>query len=163
MLKLISHPNVVDLVEVLENKKKIYIVMELIRNGDLFEYIKERRILPESEVALISYQVLQTLRYLHQCGIVHRDIKPENIMVQKHERFDRIENVKLADFGLSKLVGPTDLCYDACGTLGYVAPEVLKKEGYGKEVDLWSVAVMMYLMLSGLLPFDGKGKRDVYR
>ena len=70
--------------------------------------------------------------------------------------------MKLTDFGLSKLVGPKEQCRDACGTLGYVAPEVLKNEGYGKEVDLWGVAVIMYLMLSGAMPFDGKGKKEVY-
>jgi calcium/calmodulin-dependent protein kinase I len=84
---------------------------------------------------------------------MHRDIKPENILLSETSGYP---TVKLIDFGLSRLVGPTDNCNVACGTLGYVAPEVLKEGGYGKQVDIWSIGIVLHLMLRGILPFESK-------
>ena len=94
--------------------------------------------------------------YLHMVGIVHRDIKPENIIITKGKHGE--PTVKLIDFGLSRLIGPSDTCTVPCGTLAYVAPEVLKMKGYHREVDIWSLGVVLYLMLRGRLPFNSKDK-----
>jgi serine/threonine protein kinase len=87
------------------------------------------------------------------CGIVHRDLKPENILVDVNEKTNTVTKVKLADFGLSKIVMPNELMFDSCGTPAYVAPEVLFKKGYYKEVDIWSTGVILYTMISRSLPF----------
>ncbi|CAN0475927.1 unnamed protein product, partial [Hapterophycus canaliculatus] len=89
-------------------------------------------------------------------GIVHRDLKPENILCG-----DRIEDIKIADFGLSKMVMPDEIMKMPCGTLTYVAPEVLTLNGYGKEADIWSVGTIMYLLLRGRLPFDGETREEI--
>lgn len=94
-------------------------------------------------------QLLESVAYLHDLGIVHRDLKPENILCG-----DDAEEVKIADFGLSKMISPTEKMMDPCGSLSYIAPEVLAMTGYGKEVDLWSVGVILVLLVCGQLPFD---------
>ena len=93
---------------------------------------------------------------MHALGVAHRDIKPENILCQED-----LHDVKIADFGLSKIVVPKEEMVMPCGTLSYVAPEVLTLQGYGKEADLWSVGVVMYLLIRGRLPFDGKSKVEI--
>ena len=91
-------------------------------------------------------------------GIVHRDLKPENILCG-----DNLEDLKIADFGLSKMILPKEKMDAACGTLSYVAPEVLTMAGYGKEADLWSVGVIMFLLMCGKLPFDGNDQNEIIR
>lgn len=91
-------------------------------------------------------------------GIVHRDLKPENILCG-----EELEDLKIADFGLSKMVLPKEKMDSACGTLSYVAPEVLTMQGYGREADLWSVGVIMFLLLCGKLPFDGEDHNEIIR
>ena len=98
--------------------------------------------------------MLEAIRYLHGCGVVHRDIKPENILVETVQQGgeEKIVNIKLIDFGFSRVVLPNQVLMEQCGTLSYVAPEVLLKHGYGKEVDLWSVGIVMHLMYHSSLP-----------
>jgi serine/threonine protein kinase len=95
-------------VDVYEDKKKIYIVMELIEGGELFDYIIKRQIFTEAEAALIIYQIIYTINYLHECGIVHRDIKPENILIEMNESGSHCQNIKITDFGLSKMMSPNE-------------------------------------------------------
>lgn len=156
IMRLLNHPNVVQMKEVFEDRGKMYLVMELIEGGELFERIRQKKVFSEFSAFHITRQLLETVKYLHDVGIVHRDIKPENILLSDSSE---IPTIKLADFGLSKLVGPNDTLHVACGTLGYVAPEVLMQNPYGKQVDLWSVGVVTYLMLRGRLPFDSKDKQ----
>jgi calcium/calmodulin-dependent protein kinase I len=100
--------------------------------------------------------LLESVAYLHRLGIVHRDLKPENILCG-----DKAGDLKIADFGLSKLVHPEEIMKMPCGTLNYVAPEVLSQKGYGREADIWSVGVIMYLLIRGVLPFQSKTKQEI--
>ena len=125
IIKVIEHPNIVELIDVYEDEDKIYIMLELMKGGELFDYIIQKLIVSEFETALVVYQLLSTLFYLHECGIVHRDLKPENVLIEMENLEDRIKKVMITDFGLSKMMSPKELVYDMCGTLSYVAPEVL--------------------------------------
>ena len=111
---------------------------------------------------MIIYQLLDTLLYVHQSGIVHRDLKPENILIQLDETKQYVKQVKITDFGLSKFTKPGQILNDSCGTLAYVAPEVLSKIGYGNKVDIWSIGIIFHLLISGTLPFDSKNKKAVF-
>ena len=95
----------------------------------------------------------QAIKYLHERGIVHRDLKPENIMMKSITSDD---DIKIGDFGLSKFTAPEEIMKLPCGTLAYVAPEVLQMKGYSKEVDLWSIGVILFVLIRGKLPFDSK-------
>ena len=155
IMRLLNHSNVVQMKEVFEDKGKMYLVMELVEGGELFDRIRTNRVFTEFTAFHVTRQLVHIVKYLHEAGIVHRDIKPENILLSDESD---LPTIKLADFGLAKLIGTSESLRDGCGTLGYVAPEVLRELPYGKQVDLWSVGVVTYLMLRGRLPFDSKGK-----
>lgn len=170
IISMISHPNVVEMFEYFETSKWIYISMECVRGGELYHYLDQNE-LQEIDIAFIMKQLLEGVHYLHGCGIIHRDIKPENILVElepittnyisissNHSKSyanqaQAVKRVKLTDFGLSKIVTPTDHVEDSCGTPAYVAPEVLLKKLYHKQVDVWALGVIMYLMVCKVLPF----------
>jgi len=156
IMRLIDHPNVIQLKEVFDTKKHLLIVMEMVEGGELFDRILKKRVISEYGASQIIKQLLEVVSYLHEVGIIHRDIKPENILLADTSD---IPQIKLADFGLSKLAGPSDSQKLACGTLGYVAPEVLSQEGYNFKADIWSIGVVAYLLLTGRLPFDHKEKQ----
>lgn len=159
ILKICQHPNLLRMLDVFENTEYIYIVTEILEGGDLFSYLEKRKFkLPEQRASKIIHSLAAGLFYLHSYGIVHRDLKPENIlMADKSENSD----VKLVDFGLSKMIGPTETCSEPFGTLAYVAPEVLLQKPYGKAVDVWGLGILAYLMLIGNLPFDNEDDREV--
>eukprot|EP00922_Rhytidocystis_sp_ex-Travisia-forbesii_P065112 GHVS01096782.1.p1 GENE.GHVS01096782.1~~GHVS01096782.1.p1 ORF type:complete len:814 (-),score=136.40 GHVS01096782.1:156-2462(-) len=150
ILRLLQHNNLIKLEEMVDTVETLYIIMELVRGGELYDLLHQRRRLPELFVNSIIRQLLGTVAYLHKTNIVHRDLKPENILLT-----DRTADteIRLTDFGLSTLCGPNDVLKQPCGTLAYVAPEVLTLEGYGHKADAWSVGVIMYLLLRGRLPF----------
>jgi len=160
VMKLVRHPNVMRLEQVFETKSKIYMVMPLYCGGDLYEYMKNnaRHGIKEDESRQVIYNVLAALKYLHSVGIVHRDLKPENLLLVKA---NEPTNIVITDFGLSKFAAPHEAMKAACGTLSYVAPEVLRMEGYGKEVDLWSTGVIMFLTLRAKLPFHDTTKNRI--
>ena len=136
--------------------------MEYCGGGDLFSYIEQRGYkLPEPKACEIIHKLSMAIFYIHSYGIVHRDLKPENIlMTDKSENAD----IRLLDFGLSKIIGPTEKCTEPYGTLSYVAPEVLKEKPYDKSVDLWSIGIITYLLLCGFLPFDDENsEREIAR
>ena len=161
IMKISQHPNLIRMLDVFENIEHIYIVMEVLEGGDLFSYLEKRKFkIPEQRAAKITHSLAAGLYYLHSYGVVHRDMKPENVlMVEKTENSD----VKIVDFGLSKMVGPSQLCSEPFGTLSYVAPEVLQQKPYGKAVDVWSLGILAYLMMVGSLPFDHEDDREVAR
>lgn len=150
VLKLVSHPNLVRLQTVFETRRQIHIVMSFVSGGDLFDRIDQKKCFDEYTARTIMQQLCSAVKYMHARGIVHRDLKPENIMMVSKETNDII----VGDFGLSNFTSSQEKMNIACGTVAYLAPEVLSSKGYGKEVDLWSVGVIMYLALRGRLPFD---------
>ena len=152
IMKLCHHPNVVHLLDHFENAEYIFIVMEYIRGGRLTDYMKEKKFhFTEKRVAEIIYEIALGVKYLHKYGIIHRDLKPDNIMLT--EANDK-GHIKIMDFGLSKILGKKEKTSDGFGTLTFVSPEVLIRKPYNKEIDIWSIGVILYLMLSGDLPFD---------
>ena len=158
IMKLCHHPNIVRLLDHFENAEYIFIVMEYIPGGDLATYmIQHKQTMTEQHASRLIYQIALGIKYLHQYGIVHRDLKPENIMLT-----DASENgkVKIMDFGLSKIMGSKEKSVDGFGTLTFVAPEVLVRTPYNKEIDIWSLGVILYLMLSGVLPFDDESDNE---
>ena len=158
IMKLCHHPNIIRLLDHFENSEYIFIVMEYISGGTLTQFLKKRYFnFSESQAANIINQIGQGLKYLHSYGIVHRDLKTENIMMTQ---LNDNGIIKIMDFGLSKIVGPKEGLIDGYGTLNYVAPEVLLREPYNKEIDIWSLGIILYLFLCGHVPFFGN-KQDI--
>eukprot|EP00301_Raphidiophrys_heterophryoidea_P023743 c7508_g1_i1.p1 GENE.c7508_g1_i1~~c7508_g1_i1.p1 ORF type:complete len:465 (+),score=131.12 c7508_g1_i1:184-1395(+) len=153
IMKLIKHPNVVQMYEVLASKTKIFIVLELVRGGELFDQIVSEGKFDESTANWYFRQLVEGVQYCHDHGVCHRDLKPENLLISEKDR-----KLKISDFGLSVLYHPesqADLLHTTCGTPNYVAPEVLADKGYdGKAADVWSMGVILYVLLAGYLPFD---------
>jgi len=127
---------------------------------DLFTFLEKRKfVISEPLASKIIYKILTAIYYIHHFGIAHRDLKPENILVTGVENNP---DIRITDFGLSKIIGPSEKCVEPFGTLGYAAPEVLLHNPYNKAVDYWSIGVITYLMLMGKLPFDGKSDIEIY-
>lgn len=161
VMKMSKHPNVVKLIDIFESADNFYLVLEYMGGGDLFDYLKARKFrLTEDRAREIILQLIQAVQFLHSFGVVHRDIKLENVMMS-----DVTDNAvpKLADFGLAKIVGPSEKADEPFGTLGYAAPEVLKKEPYGPACDLWSLGCISHALLCGALPFDHETQRETAR
>ena len=150
VLQKVNHPNVIHLEEVFETEEMLYIVTEIVTGGELFDRIVSRGTYSELDAANLVRKLVEALAYLHDLDIVHRDLKPENLLLKST---DNDVDVKVADFGLSKILGAAAMTQTACGTPGYVAPEILRGSGYGKEVDMWSVGVITYILLCGFPPF----------
>jgi len=156
VMKMINHPNVIRLYEIFDEPKKMNLVMELVTGGELFDEIVARGNYTEKDAAKVMGTLCGALGYLHEKKIVHRDLKPENILLlEKPDPKSTVDPViKVADFGLARLVSDKDMMKTACGTPGYVAPEVLKNKGYDSgAVDLWSAGVILYILLCGFPPF----------
>ena len=159
ILKICQHPYIIKLYDIFENIDYIYIIMEYCSGGDLFSFIKKRNfILKEEKVVVFMYKLCKAVYYVHSYGIAHRDIKPENVLLTSESED---ADVRLLDFGLSKIVGPNQKCTEPYGTLTYCAPEIILDKPYLKTVDSWSLGVMTYLMLSGSLPFSGKDEHEI--
>jgi len=158
IMKLCRHPNVVRLLDHFENAEYIFIIMEYLSGGDLGGYLtKVNYKVSEQRAAQIMFQLASGLGYLHQYGVVHRDLKPENIMLTEASEKGII---KIMDFGLSKIMGPLEKVADGFGTLSFVAPEVLIRQPYNKMIDIWSLGVILYFMLSATLPFDDENDNE---
>ncbi|CAM1311298.1 CAMK4 (predicted) [Pycnogonum litorale] len=160
LLKL-NHRNVIKLKEVFETPTEIYLVLELVTGGELFERIVERGYYTEKDASDALRQILEGLAYLQENDVVHRDLKPENLL---YEDEDEHSKLKIADFGLSKIMGHDALMQTICGTPSYCAPEVLLNKGYDKEVDMWSAGVIAYILVCGFEPFyDERGDQEMFK
>uniref|UniRef100_A0A1B6E198 phosphorylase kinase n=1 Tax=Clastoptera arizonana TaxID=38151 RepID=A0A1B6E198_9HEMI len=154
ILRLVAgHPYIIQLHDVFESSTFIFLVFELCKNGELFDYLTSVVTLSEKKTRYIMRQLFEALAHVHNYGIVHRDLKPENILL------DDAMNVKLTDFGFARMLKPNDSLHELCGTPGYLAPEVLKSNmfenapGYSHAVDMWACGVIMYTLLVGCPPF----------
>jgi serine/threonine protein kinase len=152
-LMAVNHPGIIQLVDWFEDPQTLWVVMELALGGELFGRITQRGRFSESEAAAAVRQILEAVGHMHSRGIVHCDLKPENILYGS----DAGDAIKVADFGFAQFV-PDSLAGDALlhrplGTFSYTAPEILKSEGYGCQVDMWSLGVIVYVLLSGVPPF----------
>ncbi|KAG6412553.1 hypothetical protein SASPL_125233 [Salvia splendens] len=160
-MKLIKHPHVVQLYEVMASKTKIFIVLEFVTGGELFDKIVNHGRMREDEARKYFQQLIHVVDYCHSRGVFHRDLKPENLLL------DAAGNLKVSDFGLSALsqqVRDDGLLHTACGTPNYVAPEVLNDRGYdGANADLWSCGVILFVLLAGYLPFDDSNIINLYK
>ncbi|XP_047462846.1 serine/threonine-protein kinase DCLK1-like isoform X2 [Mugil cephalus] len=151
ILRRVKHPNIVLLIEEVDTYNELYLVMELVKGGDLFDAITSANRYTERDASGMLYNLANAIKYLHSLNIVHRDIKPENLLVYEHA--DGSKSLKLGDFGLATVVdGPL---YTVCGTPTYVAPEIIAETGYGLKVDIWAAGVITYILLCGFPPFRG--------
>ena len=162
ILKICQHPNIIRLYDIFENIDYIYIIMEYCPGGDLFSYLEKRKFkIPEERAAVIMNKMCNAVFYFQSYfGVIHRDLKPENILMTS-EGDDG--DIRILDFGLSKITAPNEKCTEPYGTLTYCAPEIILDEPYNKEVDMWSLGVMTYLMVSGRLPFNSDDENKIAR
>ncbi|KAI7884702.1 Pkinase-domain-containing protein [Lichtheimia hyalospora FSU 10163] len=152
VLKQVRHPHIITMQGMYEDNEAVYIVTDHAKGGEFFDRLLRKGSYTEKDASNLLRQVLEALAYLHEHDIVHRDIKPENLLFQTSQ--DTEEKLMIADFGLSRILKEDHaILMTACGTPGYVAPEILLRAGHGTAVDLWSVGVIMYTMLSGYTPF----------
>lgn len=160
VMRVVRHPNVVELKEVLATKQRVYFVMEYVKGGELFAKVAKGR-LKEDLARKYFQQLISAVDFCHSRGVSHRDLKPENLLL------DEQENLKVSDFGLSSLpeqLRNDGLLHTQCGTPAYVAPEVLRKKGYdGAKADIWSCGVILYALLAGFLPFQEENLMNMYR
>eukprot|EP00352_Strombidinopsis_acuminata_P004002 CAMPEP_0176397868 /NCGR_PEP_ID=MMETSP0126-20121128/45466_1 /TAXON_ID=141414 ORGANISM="Strombidinopsis acuminatum, Strain SPMC142" /NCGR_SAMPLE_ID=MMETSP0126 /ASSEMBLY_ACC=CAM_ASM_000229 /LENGTH=408 /DNA_ID=CAMNT_0017772431 /DNA_START=230 /DNA_END=1456 /DNA_ORIENTATION=- len=159
ILKEIDHPNIVKMYEFFEDEKRYYIVTEICKGGELFDEILARGKFNEKDAAVLIKQVLSCINYCHSAKIVHRDLKPENILLEQNKEFDQI---KIIDFGTSLVYDPNKKLDEKLGTPYYIAPEVLGKS-YGSKCDIWSIGVIVYILLSGIPPFNGKDDQEIMK
>jgi len=138
----------------------MYIVLELMNGGELFDRILEKECYSEKEAAETIRPIVDAIRYCHEKEIIHRDLKPENLL---YEANDMHSIIKISDFGLARFVQKDDLATTACGTPSYVAPEVVKGHPYGKEIDYWSIGIILYIMLCGFPPFYSESNKELFQ
>ncbi|KAH7298807.1 hypothetical protein KP509_25G059800 [Ceratopteris richardii] len=160
-MKLVKHPNIVELHEVMASKARIYFVLEYVTGGELFNKIAREKKLKEDEARKYFQQLINAVDYCHSRGVCHRDLKPENLLL------DSRGNLKISDFGLSALpqqLREDGLLHTTCGTPNYVAPEVIVDRGYdGAKADIWSCGVILFVLLAGYLPFTDSNLVNLYK
>ncbi|XP_074583537.1 CBL-interacting protein kinase 5-like [Curcuma longa] len=160
VMRLVHHPNIVELYEVMATRSKIYFAMEYVRGGELFSKVAKGR-LKEDAARKYFHQLIAAVDFCHSRGVYHRDLKPENLLL------DEKGDLKVSDFGLSALGasrGQDGLLHTTCGTPAYVAPEIISKKGYdGAKADIWSCGVILFVLLAGYLPFHDSNLMEMYR
>lgn len=161
ILQTLDHPNIIKMFEFFEDEINIYLVLEKCEGGELFDRVIEKEFFSEKEAAVVMKQILQAINYCHNNGVCHRDLKPENfIFATKSDDAD----IKIIDFGLSKIFDPTTQGYSlmktGCGTPYYISPEVLT-HNYNHMCDMWSAGCILYVLLCGYPPFFGDDDREI--
>ena len=162
IMSLIDHPNIVRVYEYYECHGVVFIVMELMQGGELFDRIVEYEHYTEKQAAEAFRPIVDAVRYCHSLGIVHRDLKPENLLYTSQ---DENAMIKVSDFGFAKFLIPKvqEQLFTACGTPSYVAPEIINSQGYDIKVDCWSLGVILYVMLCGFPPFYADDNDTLFR
>uniref|UniRef100_A0A6A7FZT9 Calcium/calmodulin-dependent protein kinase type 1-like isoform X1 n=2 Tax=Hirondellea gigas TaxID=1518452 RepID=A0A6A7FZT9_9CRUS len=158
VLRRLVHPNIVRLMDTYQTKEQVFLVIQLVTGGELFDRIVEKGSYTEKDAADLIRQVLEAVDYMHDQGVVHRDLKPENLLYYSQ---DEESKIMISDFGLSK-IEDSGIMATACGTPGYVAPEVLAQKPYGKAVDVWSIGVIAYILLCGYPPFYDENDANLF-
>ncbi|CAK61473.1 unnamed protein product (macronuclear) [Paramecium tetraurelia] len=154
ILRKLRHPNIVQLYEILESESKIYLIMEYVSGGELFQHIVKNKKLSEQDAAAFFSQIIEAIEYLHSIKVAHRDLKPENLLLEK-------DILKVVDFGLSNIY--TDLLNTPCGSPCYAAPEMVSGQQYqGIKTDIWASGVILYAMICGCVPFEDPNTRKLY-
>jgi len=162
IMKKLQHKNIVQLFDLYETQTDLFLILEFIPGGELFEQIVERGSYSEHDAANIIRQILEGIDYMHKHGVVHRDLKPENLLCATLKtETNKPTIIKIADFGLSKDIESGTMS-TSCGTPSYVAPEVLLGGSYDNEVDIWSIGVITYVLLCGFTPFYGDNQRQLF-
>ncbi|XP_043552049.1 ribosomal protein S6 kinase alpha-2 isoform X2 [Chiloscyllium plagiosum] len=152
LLRYGQHPNIITLKDVYDDGKYLYLVMELMRGGELLDRILRQKCFSEREASAVLYTITKTVEYLHSQGVVHRDLKPSNILYV--DESGNPESIRICDFGFAKqLRAENGLLMTPCYTANFVAPEVLKRQGYDAACDMWSLGILLYTMLAGFTPF----------
>lgn len=156
IMKMLDHPNIVKLYEVIDSQRTLYLVMEYASGGEVFDYLVAHGRMREKEARAKFRQIVSAVQYCHQKQIIHRDLKAENLLL------DSEMNIKIADFGFSNEFVPGQTLDTFCGSPPYAAPELFKGLRYeGPEVDIWSLGVILYTLVSGTLPFDGNNLKEL--
>ncbi|EGD78364.1 CAMK/CAMK1 protein kinase [Salpingoeca rosetta] len=158
ILKELKHEHILGLIEAVNTEKKCYLVTDLLGGGELFDHIIEQGSYTEKDAAGILTQILDALSYLHTNSVVHRDLKPENLLCASRE--NPTQRIVISDFGLARKLNPDEKLSNACGTPGYVSPEILLHEPYAYEVDIWALGVIAYILLVGYPPFYSEDDND---
>ncbi|XP_075892184.1 serine/threonine-protein kinase SIK2 isoform X1 [Nelusetta ayraudi] len=150
IMKMLDHPHIIKLYQVMETKNMLYLVTEYAKNGEIFDYLAKHGRLSEVEARRKFWQILSAVEYCHNRNIVHRDLKAENLLLDGHM------NIKIADFGFGNFFQPGEPLTTWCGSPPYAAPEVFEGQQYeGPQLDIWSMGVVLYVLVCGALPFDG--------
>ena len=156
IMKLIEHPHVLGLFDVYENHKYLYLILEHVSGGELFDYLVKKGRLTPKEARRFFRQIISALDFCHKHSICHRDLKPENLLL------DDKNNIKIADFGMASLQMEGSMLETSCGSPHYACPEVIRGEKYdGRRADVWSTGVILYALLVGALPFDDDNLRQL--
>jgi len=157
MRLLQHHPNIIKLEDVFETPERIYLVMEMMKGGELFDYVVRKGTLSEEEASVIVRKITSAVAFLHSNQVIHRDLKPENLLLTSTDPADC--EVKLIDFGLAKILSTEVVARSFLGTKGYLAPEMLLRGAYDKAVDVWALGVIVFILLCGCMPFDEDSSR----
>lgn len=159
ILKIVRHPNIVQLYEIIETSKQLFLIMEYAPGGELFDHIVKKKRLQDGEACRFFHQILAGIEYLHANKVCHRDLKPENLLL------DENMNIKIVDFGLSNTYkNANDTLKTACGSPCYASPEMIAGKRYsGLDTDIWSLGVILYAMTVGYLPFEDPDTNKLYK
>jgi len=158
IISRLKHPNIIKVIDILEDLENYYIIMENCQKGELFDYIVAHRYLSEKEASIFFYQLINGVEYIHSQNIVHRDLKPENLLLTENKL------LKIIDFGLSHPFDGSVLLKTKCGSPSYAAPEIITETEYdGFKTDVWCCGVILYAMLCGFLPFEGDTDLELFK